>query len=160
MSDCLLGVEVAGVDEYLGLTMAVSLEVTSGRVFIQYPGFGPTMVASVMPALSWDQQVLGTRVDVWCKIRPCGSLTFFRRSVSDEHEHVHNSGFLSSSWFPNWSAEFHVSVNFDTQRVAVPVQVSVLWVGPELPRGSQFQKLEVSECESTWCLYESEEAVN
>jgi hypothetical protein len=160
MSGCFLGVEMAGVDDYLGLTIAVSLEVTSGRVFVEYPSFGPTMVASVMPCLSWNKQVRETAVDVWCVIQPCGSLTFFRRCISDGCETVCTSGFLSSRSFPNWTAEFHVSVNFDTQRLEVPTQASVLWVGPEMPRGDFGQNLEVSECESIWSLYEPEEVLH
>mmetsp|Transcript_28876 Transcript_28876/g.83028 ORF Transcript_28876/g.83028 Transcript_28876/m.83028 type:complete len:329 (-) Transcript_28876:262-1248(-) len=130
---CLVAAEYAGVLDGEGVITTVSFAPVSGRCFVCFEGEPYGLTAQPLPPLADPAAADPEWVDVeaFLLASPSGGVSFGRRFGAEAP--VEWSGELPREFLPDWATELFASLNFQVDRLEEPAQVSIEWVGFELP---------------------------
>jgi len=129
----LLAAEYAAVRRGKGVITTVSFAPVSGRCFVCFEGDADGLAAQPLPPLVDLVPADLERVDVeaFLLASPSGGVSFGRRYGAEAP--VEWSGELPREFLPSWATKLSASLNFQVDQLEEPAQVSVDWVGSELP---------------------------
>jgi len=128
---CLLAVEFLGVVNRCSVITSVLFAPASGRCFMRFEGGPDGLVAEPIPNLEGlPTHAECEHVEVFACVSATGGVSFYRQCGA---EGVECTGELPKEFFPPWATRRFASLNFQVDQLQEALDISISWVGRDLP---------------------------